>query len=463
MKVLCSIIKNNLFFNEKEKSFLIKITIALIVFFILINITGAIYSDLFYNNILKIILLEFLFIIILLNPLNGLYLVLLAVPLEFTETWFHYHVIKLYRIIIVFMFVSWGARKVIYKDFGFLKYFRNKLNILLMSLILWNIITIFYSVLWKDGLGEIMRMSFYFMFVIVLLDCFQDHNKLKIFIYYLLSISIIIAAAGSYEKFFGKSIYYPSGYHRIASTIFDPNMFGRYLMINALFIFSLILYKKRNLYKNMILFMGLGLFLMDIILTRSRSSLLAFLAGAFILTIFHKKRKILIPLFISILIVIFLLLPLEYKTRIKTIIAPGIEGRQFHSTKARIALELAGLKIIRHHLFFGVGVGSFPHYFFKYNKLPYDSSESHDFLTRTFAELGIIGLILSLVVIYLILKDLYLLYKKNNYDQWIFVSLFSVIVSIFIHAVLYSPFFYYFYLWFFIFIIIKSKEQLELK
>ena len=456
------IFKNFFFFNEKETKVLIKIIFALILIFIVINTGGIFYNELFFHNILKIILLELLFIIILLNPVNGIYLVLLAVPLEFTETWFHYHVIKLYRIIILFMFLSWGIRKIIYKDFKFLNYFKNKIIIFLILFIFWNIVTLFYSILWKAGFGEIIRMSFYLLFIIMLLDLIKKFKEIKIFIYYLLYISIIIALIGLYEKFTKTIIYYPKSPGRIGATFFDPNMFGRYLMLNAIISLSLILYQKKRFIKKIILFFSLGLFFINIILTCSRSSLFGFLIGAILLIVFHKQKKILIPVFFILLIIIYLSLPANNKIRLKLLLNLNPDKIKSKSIIERIDLETGGLKIIKKHYLFGVGVGSFPYYFFKYHEPTYKASESHNLLTRTLAELGIIGLLLSLYIIFILLKEFYLLYKHSTNDKWLFISLLAATIGLFIHTILYSAFFYYFYLWFFIFILIRSKEQLRL-
>ncbi|MBU1076017.1 MAG: O-antigen ligase family protein [Spirochaetes bacterium] len=420
------------------------------------------------------VLLEVLLFLTLLNPINGIYLVIAAFPLEFTETWFHYHVIKLYRIIIIFVFISWGLRKLLYRDGNFLKFFKNKVLLLLIGLIIWNMVTLSYSPLWKAGLGEIIRMIFYLLFLIVLLDSFPDRGRLKKLVYFILAYGLMIACIGLFEKISGRSIYYPRGYIRTAATFFDPNMFGRYLLILTLLSFSMILYFRTKIQIRILLIAGFVLLLADILFSSSRSALLAGIIGIIILLFFSSRWKLLLTIFFSVMVIGYLMLPLGYKKRIKSIFDLKVNHIRIDeyvtinaSNRRRIALELGGLRMIRNHFLLGVGVGSFPYYFEDYNDIegaPGDNArESHNFLMRTFAELGIIGFLLSLVILYLLLKKAYYIYKNSATDKWIALALLTILVGVVLQAILYSPFFYHFFTWVLIFLIIRTGETVKNK
>lgn len=455
-----------LFYNQNEYQVLKDFIPWIFGVLILTNLIGLIMVPAYYGLFLKIMLLGVLGIITCLNPNNGIYLVLAAFPLEFTETWFHFHVIKLYRIIMIFVFISWGFRKVIYKDIGFIKIFKNRISLFIIGLIIWNCITLLYSVLWKTGIGEIVRMSFYFFFMIVVIDCIKDIQGIKKLIKYILYCGMIIVCIGLYEKISGKSLYYPIGHWRIASTFFDPNIYGRYLMINAILLFSLLLYFKTSVKYKIILGLVFSVFFSSIIFTDSRSSLVALILGIIILILFSKKRTIIIPVFLIATLTTYYFLPLRYKVRIWSIVDFRVKNVRFHNNRRRIALELSGLNMIKNHFFLGVGVASFPHYFDRYNEIPSGpgdkATESHNFLTRTFAELGIIGFLLTLTIIFLLIKKCFYLYKNSANDKWFSLSLLTVIITIVCQAVFYSPFFYYFYTWIFMaFVVMIDTDKIK--
>jgi len=130
-------------------------------------------------------------------------------------------------------------------------------------------------------------------------------------------------------------------YQRLFSTLFDPNFTGIILSLTALTFLGLLpLVKKRGLY-----IAGLMLVTAALILTYSRSSLLAFFIGVGTWGML-TGRKALVAVFLAVVVVVLIVLPTT---------GEGTNLRRSVSSYARLGNAERAISLIREKPFFGHG------------------------------------------------------------------------------------------------------------
>lgn len=201
------------------------------------------------------------------------------------------------------------------------------------------------------------------------------------------------------EKVFAIHRDYRIGLLRTPSLMGHPNIFGLYALLFFILDFSI---HRRMRWQNFILMIG-------VFLSLSRMVWVAFLAGLFLLLIQGKSRKM-VGLFTLVALIMAVVIPLFY---VQTSIEIGSENyfRGYTFSKS--------MEIWKDHPIFGVGPGMYggvvsfffnspvyEQYNFSKRWLEFSSSihSLDQFWGQLLAEMGVLGTIIFLVLIYLLWK-----------------------------------------------------------
>ena len=138
--------------------------------------------------------------------------------------------------------------------------------------------------------------------------------------------------------------------NRLASTFFDPNFSGAYLVLTLVLLFSEVLYRGIKGVKGINLGMAVVIVFVALILTFSRSAWLAFAVSMGVLGVL-KSKKLLVLALVAFLAA-YALVP-----RVQTRIAGGVDPDD--SARARIVSWKDTFEIVRDKPLMGVGFNTF--------------------------------------------------------------------------------------------------------
>ena len=261
---------------------------------------------------------------------------------------------------------------------------------------------------------------------------------------------------------------------RLNATFTDPNALGSYTVL--LFpIFLIIIFYFKKWYLKIIFSIFLVLLVIMSFFSGSRSSLIGIFLALLILIIFgiiklikylriiNKKKRIIVQAIVIILLAIIVLSSLSIgftDNKIKRYFQKsGVSARALESIKTAISYTkkagiIEGIKSAsnkrnffwarafqmgRDYPFSGVGLGAFiielPDYHWKYDKGFDQIDYAGNYYLQIFAELGIPGLVLILIIFIFIIKKFYLYSKLNkksgnsDKDYLILIGLFISFVT----------------------------------
>jgi O-antigen ligase len=216
-----------------------------------------------------------------------------------------------------------------------------------------------------------------------------------------------------------------SGIRAITSSFAHHNAFGGYLVVVLSLTAALLLANNCSRLKLKSLSIVAILSTLAICSTFSRGSWLALsISFIFMVLLYRKNLRRLIPVFITLLV--FFLLPVFHRSheRLISTFEPGGDSDRFK-------YWLAGLKMIKEHPFFGNGVGTFMANFSKY--LPgMNISYAHNCFLQIWVETGIFSLISFMIfVISLVYRGV----KKFLVSKdLVFLGLLSGVVGFLAHS-----------------------------
>lgn len=290
----------------------------------------------------------------------------------------------------------------------------------------------------------VMYVGIYFI-----VSSFDNKFKKKVPALMVISGSIILAFG--YIQYFLypnlRNLYYlgwDEHLYRMFSVFLDPNFAGAFFVFLLLLTCGLITYcikRKRLIYAIALLllasFTAIGIFL-----TYSRSALIMFFVGMFVLLIMVNKKKIIIPI-LTVSLIMFIISSKNF----------NIENTNFlriSSSKARLYVADRALTIIKDHPVFGVGFNAYRYAQIKYGFTGQkelivshaDAGTDNSFLF-VLATTGLVGFAAYIHLWYKISSNLYALFKQNiGLDKIIPLVLFSSylgisLASLFINALFY--------------------------
>jgi O-antigen ligase len=284
---------------------------------------------------------------------------------------------------------------------------------------------------------------------------FNDRGKIRIAIRYFLNSVFVVCIIGIIE-FIVLSVSGTPINIRLNSVFVDPNIFARYVLLGIFFVIPLLFYKDVNIFSRKTLIFFLILFLLNLLLSLSRSGYLTFIIGCVVFALFIDNRKIkslMIGGSIAVGLLIFAYLMTQRSFAGSALVEP--------SNINRIQLILGGLDIIQSHWLFGIGYTNFGNYFEKQyleNILSVSSeayreagmaTEIHSWIIEVWAEQGIIGLGIFCLLFYKIFSLINTARKRetNSTHRNILMGFILLFFTFIFHGFFYHTFISQFFFW----------------
>jgi putative inorganic carbon (HCO3(-)) transporter len=277
---------------------------------------------------------------------------------------------------------------------GIVSFFTEKLSILLVILLGIMLVSTMYAADKKIALSESARfITYIFMYFIIKYE-FNSKKKINTLLRCYIFISFILSSIGIVQHFTGfglaekfiKTNAFGTGI-KIASTFFNPNAYGAYLILIIFPVIMLSIYEKNKNKKMIYLFLSM-LLITNLLMTFSRNALLGFGLGVIVLGLIYSVKLIFALGGFSILMFF-----------IPSVSQRVIDITSLSQNESRIKLWKTAIMMIREHPIIGVGNGNFVtrynEYVIKYKELKYQSYQNypaHNSYLKVQSELGIIGI-----------------------------------------------------------------------
>tara|TARA_B100000900_G_scaffold415971_1_gene448222 strand:+ start:2000 stop:3256 length:1257 start_codon:yes stop_codon:yes gene_type:complete len=262
---------------------------------------------------------------------------------------------------------------------------------------------VFYAIRFSVLLGMT-----YFIYNII-----QETQHLKIGVYAFIASGVIVALINLYQIYMNPEIlafnYLKQGVRIIRSTGAenDPNIFASNFFTPILICVAWIGTTTKKWFR-LVLFGFAGVMLASVLLSYSRSAWISLFVGILTIQLFQRKNPIILYGAIAFLAV-FLISPtvqnlvLSLWDRIVGLFVGGGDD----STKFRVVLAMGALTMIADSYLLGVGFQGFSTYF-QHLYPPQETQwifEPHNDFYMVFAELGLLGFLLFVVIMYLIFRQ----------------------------------------------------------
>jgi len=299
---------------------------------------------------------------------------------------------------------------------GIIDFFTEKLSIFIAILLIIMLASTIYAVDKKMALSESARLITYiFMYFIIKYE-FNSKKQINILLRCYIFISFILCCIGVVQHFTGfalaekfiKTNAFGTGI-RIASTLYNPNAYGAYLILIIFPMIMLSIYEKNKNKKIVYIFLSIVL-LANLLMTFSRNALLGFLLGLLVLALIYSIKLIFALGGFGVLIIF---IPSVFQ-RVKDVTS-------LSQNESRIKLWKTAIMMIKEHPILGVGNGNYVtrynEYIIKYKELKYQEYKNypaHNSYLKVQSELGIIGIISFLGIISITLFRIRKLYSTTT-------------------------------------------------
>ena len=259
---------------------------------------------------------------------------------------------------------------------------------------------------WPDKALEQVWEYFKLMvlFFVILLSV-RDERDFRIIIIAFLAIMGIYIGKSLWEFLFHGRHVYRMGIRRLCGidqTFGDPNAFAATILYSLPFVWALWKAKPSELIKKLLIFYGL-MCMVCVALTGSRSGMVTFIFLLIILWVRGKKKILGAVGLVLILIISWYAMPADLQERFDTIFDDSINPSATLSAQGRIEGFRMGMKLFELSPIWGVGAGCSP--IAVEELLHYERKvQLHNLYAQLLAELGILGAISFLVLIYSLVK-----------------------------------------------------------
>ncbi len=228
---------------------------------------------------------------------------------------------------------------------------------------------------------------------------------------------------------------------RASGTYHNPNIFGTFLAVSILFMAGIFLVPKLRWWKRLLLLVAIGLGTAALVITFSRGNWVALFVGVVVLLFLAGKLRYLFYVTVGFCLAILLVknyVPFaayifeRFYSIFSLFVEFGADSRA--SSTARVYFAIAGFKMFLEHPLLGVGWRAFPVVFQDYQPegfphwLP--TRESHTLFATILAELGLVGLLASIWIVWRVLA-FSLHHIKRMQDEYL-RSVMIALVAIFV-------------------------------
>jgi O-antigen ligase len=242
------------------------------------------------------------------------------------------------------------------------------------------------------------------LFFVILLSV-RNERDFRILIIAFLAITGIYVGKSLWEFLFHGRYVYRMGIRRLCGidkTSGDPNAFAATIIYSLPFAWALWKTRPSELIKKLLIFYGL-MSMVAVALTGSRSGMVAFIFLLIILWVRGKKKIVGAVGLVFILMISWYAMSADLQKRFETIYDDSISRSATASAQGRLEGLKMGMKLFELSPIWGVGAGCSPiavdellHYEWKV--------QLHNLYAQLLAELGILGAISFLVLIFSLVK-----------------------------------------------------------
>lgn len=277
-----------------------------------------------------------------------------------------------------------------------------------IPIIIYALLILISTITSIDPSGSFRDLAIHFTaigFVLVVINNIQTKEDFNILVTFLVIAATLVALYGLYQYKVGvemedkwvDSVNNPDIKTRVYSVFGNPNILAEYLIMIIPISAALFWYSKK-IHKKAIFLITSLILTIALVLTLSRGGWVGFAFGIFIFIILIEKKLLLALIPIALLGIYFL--PQSIVNRILTIGNLGDSSNAY-----RIRLWKITLEIIRDNWLVGVGFGYIP---FKTTFETYirtmPAYHSHNTYLQTMGEMGILGLIVFVMFIFVLYK-----------------------------------------------------------
>jgi hypothetical protein len=203
---------------------------------------------------------------------------------------------------------------------------------------------------------------------------------------------------------------------RAAGTFHNPNDFGTFLMVSMMMSAAFMARLKFSWKWHPLLLIGFILLSAGLVTSFSRANWVAAMVGLFCIAVLSRKLKLLGMAFVVFLVILGMI------SLISANFADLVFGRFFSifktfsefgsftriSSTARVHFVMGAFSMFLHNPFLGIGVRSFPVLFDQYKPADFpiwlQTRESHTLPATILAELGAIGFLISIWLVWVVFK-----------------------------------------------------------
>lgn len=280
--------------------------------------------------------------------------------------------------------------------------------VIMTFLYLWMWISAYSSDYPSTALKYCLKYSFYpVIFIAFLLHGYDNttNKTYRIIFYFLIMLGLfgIVEAANPYLRIF--QMMRPQGdfLPRVASLMQNPNPFG---VLMSLGVVLTVLLKKYGKISRFEFLAATLLFIVSIVLSGSRNAMVTVVMGIIILFIYRiitPNRKMLlagIGICVSAAVLTVGVLTYEYPGALRDTTEHLLKG----NIESRMLLYREAIAQIAQHPVAGVGIEVFS----KHIAVQFtgdDGLHTHNIILQLFAELGIVGLSLSIVLAFFLIRN----------------------------------------------------------
>ncbi|MHC1682337.1 MAG: O-antigen ligase family protein [Clostridiaceae bacterium] len=289
-------------------------------------------------------------------------------------------------------------------------FFKDSIVISMTVLVAIMFISTSYAYSKSLSLNESLRFLTYIVLIFIIKNEFSINRKFDYLFNVIYIPSFFVSIFGIIQYFTGwEARVITDNVLRMESTLGHPNVLGAYVILLIFPLIMLTIKENRTNYKifNIVLIL---LFLINLALSQSRNSWLAFVLGCIILSILYNWRFLLIIVGAGAL----------------SLLSPKILYRlsQFNSSRlneGRINIWKTAVEMIKDHPILGIGNGNFTELYdtyverFPQYRVPdHKGYPTHNSYLKMLTELGIPGIIAFMVMLFLVIKRVIYVYLNSD-------------------------------------------------
>lgn len=343
----------------------------------------------------------------------------------------------IFQIALILAFILFVLRQILLQKYTLEVYGLEVYYLLLFGIIFFSIL---YTPEREQALFLSFRMIILFLMTYLIYNVINTEKELRMIGYIIIAAALIVAMQSLLQFYINPEIaafnYANQGEKllRGEGTESDPNIFASNL-IPAIMLLGAYFGHLVSVSKRIFAFTILGLLFAAVLLTYSRSSWVAIAIGLILIMGIQKKFGLLFYLFIAFFVTFLVSETVQRLTfSVITRFIDIFAGETDDSSRYRIVLAKTAILMILDTYLLGVGYQGFSSAFKDYHP-PQETAgifEPHNEFYSVFAELGIIGFILFLMILWNIFKKAKIslqLAKEIHNMNWLIEGLFATFIS----------------------------------